>query len=445
MNRANLLVVDEFRLVNKQIYDAVLHKFLTLKRMPPYKKLSRKERQAEWDKETNSTIFMSSAYYTGTWAYQKCLDTFNIMVHGKAKQFIGAFPYTLALADGLLSRSFVSEEMLESDFSEPKFKMEMEAEFYGNTGEDSFFNFNDVSKNRRIKYPMLPPEMMSLCGDCSDLRITSKVSDEIRILSCDVALMASKRHANDASSIFINRMLPTKSGRYLNNIVYSDVYEGLRTEDLALKIRKMFEDYQCDYIVLDSQGVGMGVFDCLSKDMVDSVNGDEYPALSCCNDDTMAMRCTSRDAPKVIWSIKASAQFNSDIALMLREGFQSGRVRLLLNEYEAETALRAAVRGYDKLSAENRAKLMMPYIQTTLLVDELIKLKHELVGNKVKVKEQSSMRKDRYSGLAYNYYVATIIAEQRMKRKHLSGSGDRIFAIRAPKKYREGMVFSSDR
>ena len=37
---------------------------------------------------------------------------------------------------------------------------------------------------------------------------------------------------------------------------------------------------------------------------------------------------------------------------------------------------------------------------------ELIKLDHEVKNGNIKVKEQSGMRKDRYSSIAYNYWCA---------------------------------------
>ena len=48
----------------------------------------------------------------------------------------------------------------------------------------------------------------------------------------------------------------------------------------------------------------------------------------------------------------------------------------------------------------------MPYIQTTLAEYELIKLNSEVRNGKIKVKELSGMRKDRYSSIAYNYWCA---------------------------------------
>lgn len=128
--------------------------------------------------------------------------------------------------------------------------------FYG-SGEDAFFDFASISKNRKIKFPMLPAKLANKLSNASQVKIPPKVKGEIRILSADIALMSSKKHNNDATAIFINQMTTTKIGRYLSNIVYSDTCEGLRTNEQALIIRKLFEEYDCDYIVLDTNGMNM--------------------------------------------------------------------------------------------------------------------------------------------------------------------------------------------
>ena len=277
---------------------------------------------------------------------------------------------------------------------------------------------------------MLPHNMSSLLSATS-VNIQPKQAGELRILSADIALMASKKTNNDATAIFINQLLPTKSGRYISNIIYTDAYEGLRTDDQALIIRKLFDEFSCDYIVLDTAGVGLGVYDCLTKEIMDSEIGESYPALSCCNDKVMAERCTVQGAERVIWSVKASAQFNSDCAYLLREAFRSGRIRLLETEYDAEKDL-AELRGYSSLSLEEKTKIQLPYIHTTLLIDELTKLQHEESGGKVKLFERTGMRKDRYSSLAYNYYVATQLETKMSRRIQNDALSANIFVIKPP-------------
>lgn len=432
-NRANLLILDEYRMISKDVIDTILRKFLTLKRMPKYDALTKAERKVAYASEKNKTIYLSSAYFVDHWSYLKCTDTCKFMINDTKSQFVCGLPYQLSIAEGLLDSSAVEDEMAETDFNELKFAMEYEAIWYGNT-EGAFFDFNSISKNRRIKYPMLPGHLAVKLNNSQDIRIKPKDVNEIRILSADIALMSSRKHDNDATAIFVNCLMPTRTGRFTSNIVYTESCEGMRTEAQALTIRKMFDEYQCDYIVLDAVGIGLGVFDCLARDMVDPESGEIYPALSCYNDSEMASRCTVPGAEKVIWSIKANAQMNSDCAFLLREGFRSGRIRLLCTEYEAEEYL-AGIRGYTSLSPAEKVRIQLAYINTTLLVDELTKLQHEEYNGKIRVHEKSGNRKDRYSSLSYNYYVALQIENRINKRR--SSSLDNIsesFVIKPPKR-----------
>lgn len=84
----------------------------------------------------------------------------------------------------------------------------------------------------------------------------------------------------------------------------------------------------------------------------------------------------------------------------------------------------------------------MPYVHTTLLIEELTKLQHDESGGKVKIRERSGMRKDRYSSLSYNYYVATQLEAKLNKKNNNSISND-AFVIKAPKY--NGKVVSKSR
>lgn len=433
-NRANILVLDEFRMIKKDIVDTILRKFLTQRRMPRYDSLTKEQKMKEYAKEKNMTMYLSSAFWSDSWAYAKCQDTFKFMVDDTKRQFVCGLPYQLSIEEGLLDADTVADEMAEADFSEIKHSMEYEALFYG-ASTDSFFNFESVSKTRKIKYPMLPDKLSFKLGNSSCVRIPQKQNGEVRILSADTALMASTKHNNDAAAIFINQMSMTKAGRYVSNIVYSENHEGLLTDELALVIRKLYEEFQCDYIVLDCQGNGLGVYDALIKDMVDAETGEIYPALSCFNDKAMAARCPYVDAKKVIYSVKACLEFNSQCALMLRDGFMNGRIRLLENEYDAEEVL-GDIKQYQTLSPAEKVQIQMPYINTTLLVDELTKLQHDESSGKVRIYERSGMRKDRYSSLAYNYYVALQIENKISKKSVMSSSANDWFVVKAPKKWR---------
>lgn len=318
----------------------------------------------------------------------------------------------------------------------------MQAEFFGDSN-GSFFGFESVSKNRHIEFPMLPETVLSKFPGSAKLRIQLKQPGEKRLLSADIALMASGKYKNDATAVFINQLMPTKAARYTSNIIYTESNEGLHTEDQALVLRRLYEAYDCDYIVLDTKNIGLSIYDVLARDMSDPDTGEVYPALSCCNNPELAARCVDHNAHKVIWAVNGSTRFNSDCALLLREGFRTGRIRLLNTEYDAEESL-GALKGFSSLSVADRMAIMAPYINTTLLVNELINLQHEESGGVVRLSERSGMRKDRYSSLSYNYYVAVQLEKDiRKDMVREKESKQEAFVYRAPRQRKSFIDYKS--
>lgn len=406
-SRANIVVVDEFRMVDKGTIDTVLKRFLTAPRQPNY--LNKKEYSHLI--ERNKEIYMSSAWYKSHWSFDKAKAFTVNLLDDKKKYFICGLPYQIAIKESLLSREQIEDEMSETDFDEIKFSIEMETLWYGDK-DGSFFSFEDVVKNRRLKQPIYPyPNKLN--------KIPDLLANERRILSVDVALMASKKgKKNDASSIIINSAIPKNGTSYTSNIIYMENHEGLNTDELALIIRKLYDKYKCTDLVIDSNGVGTGVFDMLVQDIIDRETGEVYYALSCCNDKAMAERCKVDNAPKVIWSIKASASFNSEICTLLRSGFQKGKINLLVSEFECDEILKDKIKGFNKLLPFEQTQYKLPYINTTLLVHELINLQYEIKGNNVRVFEKTGQRKDRYSSLAYNYWVQCQLEREFLREQN---------------------------
>ena len=394
-NRANIIVVDEFRMVDMTVINTVLRKFLTAPRQPGYLKYP----EYQHLEERNSEMYLSSAWYKAHWSYRKLQSYFVNMLDASKAYFCCGLPYMLALKEGLLNRSQVEDEMSEEDFDPISWSMEMGAEWYGDS-DGSFFKFDDISPRRKIKKSFYPLQIYKN----HNMAIPELELNEERVLGVDVALMASKNHNNDAAALSIGRGFPTDNYEYTDNVVYQETHEGLTTDELGIIVMRMFYQYHCTQLALDTNGSGLGVYDFIIKDQYDADYGVTYPALSCCNDDVMAERCKIKNAPKVVWSIKGNADFNSKAATALRAGFQNGKINLLVNEFECEDEIKK-VRGYSKMTPTEQAMLKLPYVQTSFMINELVNLEYTVNGNQVKVKERSGMRKDRFSSIEYQYYV----------------------------------------
>lgn len=395
--RANCIVVDEFRMVDETVINTVLRKFLTSPRQPKY---LQKPEYAHMQ-ERNKEIYMSSAYFKSSWAYKKAQSyTLNFFDDTK-KYFICGLPYQVSVREGLLSRSQLEDEMSEADYNELVQQMEMECLWFGDT-DGSLFKFDELTARRRLR-KAFPP--LSFCND--KIAIPKLTTTGKRILSIDVALMKStKKKKNDASAIYINDLIQVNDTAYQSNFVYGETFEGLKTDELGMIVMKYFYEYQCTDLVLDTNGIGLGVYDFITKDQICQENGKRYKAMTCINDKDMAERCKVRDANKVVWSVKANANFNNEICVLLRNGIQNGKINFLIPEQDADSSLKETYKGYFKMSPTEQTKLKMSYIQTTFAVYELIKLDHEVKNGNIKVKEVEGMRKDRYSSIAYSYWCA---------------------------------------
>ena len=408
--RANIIIVDEFRMVDENVLNTVLRKFLTSPRQPKY--LEKPEYRHL--QERNKEIYMSSAYFKSSWAYKKAQSYTLSFFDDKKKYFICGLPYQVSVKEGLLSREQIEDEMSELDFNELVQSMEMECLWFGDT-DGSLFNFDSLASRRKLKTAFLPLEFYN-----DKMPIPKLGASEKRILSVDVALMkTTKKKDNDAAALYINSLVQTDSTSYQSNFVLGETFEGLTTDELGLIVMRYFYKYKCTDLVIDCNGLGIGVYDFLIKDQYDTETGETYKALTCVNDREMADRCKVKDAKSVIWSVKATAKFNNEICVLLRNGIQNGKINFLISEQNADDVLKDMYKGYSKMSLSDKIKMKVSYLQTTMAIYELIKLEHEVKDGNIKVKEASGMRKDRYSSIAYSYWCACQL-ELKLKPKNVS-------------------------
>ena len=147
--------------------------------------------------------------------------------------------------------------------------------------EGGLFQFDDINKTRVIEKAFYAPNLLL---NQAAMDVPKKKNGEVRILTADIALMSSRKNDNDATS----------------NFVYSENVEGMSAQDQALKLRRYFDYFNCDYIGVDCRGVGLPLVDLLMRDMYDPETGETYPAISCCNNQEIASRCSDKNAKKVI-------------------------------------------------------------------------------------------------------------------------------------------------
>ena len=160
--------------------------------------------------------------------------------------------------------------------------------------------------------------------------------------------------------------------------------------------------------------IGLSVYDSLVIDLFDEDRGCSYEPWSCINDEKMAARSKTPSENKIIYSIKATQTMNSDMAVLLRDCMNRGKIKFLIHEEDGREIL-SELKGWDKLTPEEQATFEFPYYQTTAFCNETINLNYDVVNGKIRVQETSGARKDRYSSVAYGNYIADVIEREMLK------------------------------
>jgi transcriptional regulator with PAS, ATPase and Fis domain len=288
--------------------------------------------------------------------------------------------------------------------------MEMNTMFFGES-EKAYFKTQEIQDIKIVKYPIFKKEIADLIGNKKI--ISKKDKDEIRVLSCDIALLGGD--ANDSSVFTLISAKLTKSGvRYRREVLNIEAHQGLHPETQALMIRRLFDDFECDYIVLDRQGNGISVYAYLCRKLYDHERKIEYqPFYSLNEKDEPKLQAfhLEDDYEEKIYTVSATEEFNSDVAIDLKDKIINKRISFLLTKNDVREHL-LTESWYAKLSPEEQVEVMNPYIQTTLLENEMVLLERIDHPKFVKLKEQSGKRKDRYTSLAYgNYFISNLERE----------------------------------
>ncbi|MBU7316135.1 terminase large subunit domain-containing protein [Paenibacillus oleatilyticus] len=420
--RAAILINDEFRLIKEDVITRVLRPFLNYVRTPKFLSLPEyKGRQKEFIKyEETQEVYISSAWYTSHWSYEKFKAFLESMVRGR-DYFTCAFPYQLALHHGLLSEKRVEQMRTEDDLDSIGWQMEMDTLPYG-AAENAFFKINDIERCRTIVRPFYPTDKYTFIENREKSKSRGKKSNtgldkqigEIRLVSMDVALM--KGNDNDNTIFTCMRLLPDGTN-YIRQVPYIESMHGVHSEDQAIRLKQLFYDFEADYVVMDTAGSGMSIYDYCSRILYDNDRDIEYSPWTAINNEEMKDRVVDPNALPVVYSMKVvKAEVNHEIAVWLKTAFEKRLIRLLVNDAEGKEYLIEKQDLMNKNSYEH-AMLLKPYVQTTALINELINLESEVKNGFIKVHEKGRSTKDRYSSLGYANYIARLLEQENLQKK----------------------------
>ena len=348
-----------------------------------------------------SQIFVTTAGYKNTFAYDKLIQFLVWMVTEPEKAFIMGGTYRIPVLVNLLDKTFLQDLKRDGTYNEASFSREYESLWSG-TVEDAFFNGEAFDRSRKLQQP--------------ENEFSGRSTDQsYYILAMDVG-----RKGCD-SVVCVFKVVPQSVGGAFKNLVNIYTFSDEHFEDQAIKVKKLYYRYKARRLVIDANGLGIGLVDYLVKSQVDPDTGDVYPDFGVYDgtydgavEDYKKYR-TNVTEENAIYLIKANAPINSDAHANVQTQLNAGKLKFLVDERIAKTKLLGTKRG-QAMTPEERADYLHPFTLTSILKEEMLNLREENEGVNIILKQANkSIRKDKFSSFEYGLYY--IKEEENKKRK----------------------------
>lgn len=268
------------------------------------------------------------------------------------------------------------------------FAMNYESHWVGSV-ENALVNINDLMSIRNLANPVL-----------------SNNPKKEYYLGVDVA--RSQDTSNNQTSISVLEVNRHKNGKIntvdLVNLI--NVSNAMNFGAQAIEVKRYKELYDARMVIVDMNGLGVGLGDALMKENVDPKTGKTFKAYNTVN--TEALPDTS-DSEYCLYDLKSQSN-NTEVIVNFISMVESGKLRLLVQKDNSD---------YDINDKHNYLDNVLPFVQTDFLIEELANLQMEqLNGGKLRVKQQvKRINKDRYSSLSYGLWYINKFEDNMIEDK----------------------------
>jgi hypothetical protein len=357
--------------------------------------------------------YITSAWYTAEYWFTYVKTCIKKMVAGDETANFLAFDYLITIKHGIKTEKMIKEEMEDTD------ETTKQMEYYNiPSGASGKAYFPLKLFPRTMKRAFYPQEEFGYNSKKNKWDIP-KEDGEIRFVTIDIATRANK--VNDNSIIGCIRLIPYLGLGYERQLVYMESFKGKHVGYQAQRVKEIFYDFAADYVCIDIQTAGIGVFDSLSENTYCekrdvtyppfTVVGEEFSSVSKqVRDDLRSNHTRGLNAIPNVFPISGTLELNSQIATSFKISLQKKLWKFLIADGDAEDYLIKNVPELTKNTDDNSeiyARLLNPYVQTGLFVSECINLDFKPIGDKVKLVEKAGCYKDRYSAISYVNHIVT--------------------------------------
>lgn len=346
-----------------------------------------------------SQTYITTAGWKNTFAYKKLIQILVNQIIFPKEAFIMGGSWRVPVIEKLLDKNFVRDLKNDGTFNEASFAREYESKWSGDA-ENSFFSSDKFDKHRTL----LQPEY-EFSGRSS--------KNAYYLLGVDVGRIGC------TTEVMVIKVTPQPQGSALKTLVNIFTFDSDHFEDQAKNIKKLYFKYKARIVVIDGNGLGIGLVDYMVKDQEDE-DGTLLPNFGVENDDAydnMYRQFRTDDTiPDAMYVLKANAPINTDAHTYVQTQLSSGKIKFLIDENQAKTKLMTTKVG-KTMTMDKRADYLKPFNLTTVLREQMLNLVEQNEGVNIILKQSNKgIKKDKFSAFEYGLYYIKL--EEDRNRKH---------------------------
>ena len=366
-------------------------------------------------------IYITTAGYQGTFAYQKLIEILCRSVLEPDKYFVLSGSYRIPLSCGLTAKKQIEDVINSPSFSKSSFEREYESR-WSDAPMGAAFSSNVITSLRQVKVIELKdkrtPEQLE--KDCFYVICADMAKDGAADTAVGVAKVIPKD--NYFTYKFIN-LLTIPSTDYMV---------------VANTFKKLVLAYNAQLLVYDANGVGAGLRDWLNKQTTDEY-GNILEGLGIINPPS----ATERDLIKypksktIVYEIKSGGKIGEQIHFFFFSRMSTGAITFPIKLSEALN-LYSKNKSFTKMSIRKQQEFLLPFKVMDLMEAELKNLDivntSDQMSNTMKIVRRSeSIQKDFFSMAEYliwavNQYFELNYYKQKSRKSRLSkNNNQRIF------------------
>lgn len=350
-----------------------------------------------------SQIYVTTAGWKGTFAYDKLIQLLVWMITEPEKAFIMGGTWRIPVLMKLLDRTFLQDLQRDGTYNEASFDREYESKWSG-TAENAFFNGETFDRHRVLNQPEY-----EFSG-----RSTVKT---FYILSVDVG-----RKGCD-SVVCVWKVSPQSTGPAIKSLVNIYTMSDTHFEDQAIKLKRLFYKYNARRLVIDANGLGIGLVDYMVKSQDDKETGEHFADFGVYGGtqsdavDEYKKYKTDETQEEAMYLMKAQAPENTEAHANFQTMLNAGKIKFLIDERIAKSKLLNTTKG-QKMTPEQRAEYLKPFTLTSILKEEMMNLREENEGFNIILKQANKgIRKDKFSAAEYGLLYIKLEEENKKAKK----------------------------